>query len=249
MGTYTDPGLAARYVSARVLPSETVDMWMENLVEALPQSRIHHILDLGCGTGRFTAALAETFNCNVIAIDPSFQMLSQHCMLEKVTWVRGRAEQIPLAEESVDLIWMSQVFHHLSKPEPVCVNAYHVLRKGGVLAIRNGTKESDRDLLWAKFFPELKQCPYSRAVSRSRIEEVVLGSGFQGSFTREIKQLFVSSYEDYYERIRNRALSPLLRISDEAFFDGLQRFRRWIDAQPEDQPVYEPLDFFAFCKP
>jgi len=247
MGTYSDPRLAARYDTARVLPSKTVEMWMETLVEALSQRSVQRILDLGCGTGRFTAALSDTFSCTVIAIDPSDQMLSQHSGTQNVSWVRGRAEQLPLAAESVDLIWMSQVFHHLTVPETVCETAYHVLRKGGVLAIRNGTRESDRDLLWATFFPELKQRP-TRAVSRSRIGEVVLGSGFQRIFTREIDQLFVSSYEDYYERIQNRALSPLLEISDEAFHDGLLRLRRWIDAQLEDQPVYESIDLFIFQK-
>ena len=248
MDTYSDPKLAARYDTARVLPSETVDMWMENMVEALPQKRVQRVLDLGCGTGRFTAALAETFGCKVVAIDPSGQMLHQHAGGDNVSLVRGDAERIPLVEESVDLIWMSQVFHHLRNPEIVCENAYYVLRPGGVWTIRNGTNESDREILWAKFFPELKQRP-SLAVSRSEIVDAVLQSGFQRIATREIEQLFVSSYEDYYERIKKRALSPLLKISDEAFRDGLQRMRRWIDAQPEDQPVYEPLDFFAFRKP
>jgi ubiquinone/menaquinone biosynthesis C-methylase UbiE len=162
--------------------------------------------------------------------------------------MRGSGEQIPLAGESVDLIWMSQVFHHLANPASVCANVYHVLRRGGVWAIRNGTKESDRDILWAKFFPELKQRA-SRAVSRTRIKEVALDNAFHEIVTREVEQLFVSSYEGYYERIKNRALSPLLEISDEGFREGLLYLRRWIDAQPEDQPVYESVDFLVFRKP
>jgi ubiquinone/menaquinone biosynthesis C-methylase UbiE len=248
MGTYSDPGLAARYDGARGLPSETVAMWMEVLKESLLQNRIQHIIDLGCGTGRFTAALAETFDCTVIAVDSSDQMLNQRAVTENVSWVRGGAERIPLAEESVDLIWMSQVFHHLAEPEAACDEVRHVLRKGGIFAIRNGTKESDRDLLWARFFPELKQQP-SYAVSRSEIVDVAMRSGFQRIAVSEVDQFFVSSCEDYYGRIRMRALSPLLKISDEAFQEGLQRLRRWIDSQPEDQPVYEPLDFFVFRKP
>ena len=38
---------------------------------------IRRILDLRCGTGRFTNALAEHFGAEVIGLDPSVRMLEQ----------------------------------------------------------------------------------------------------------------------------------------------------------------------------
>jgi hypothetical protein len=63
-----------------------------------------------------------------------------------------------------------------------------------------------------------------------------------------IHQLFAASNVEYFEKIRQRGLSALIVIGDDAFQSGLQRFQDWVKAQPRSQPVYEPVDLFVFQK-
>jgi len=38
----------------------------------------------------------------------------------------------------------------------------------------------------------------------------------------------------------------MIAISDEAFAVGLERLKQWINQQPVDEPVKEPVDSFVF---
>jgi len=49
-----------------------------------------------------------------------------------------------------------------------------------------------------------------------------------------------------YEKLSQRGLSSLISISDGALSTGLIRLREWTGSQPEDQPVFEPIDMFIF---
>lgn len=88
---YTERETANRYDSARNLPSQTKALWLEALKDSIPPQEIKKILDLGCGTGRFTAALGEGFGCPVVGVEPSAAMLkvaiSQSAL--NVEWKQG----------------------------------------------------------------------------------------------------------------------------------------------------------------
>ena len=65
------------------------------------------ILDLGCGTGRFSEGLAEKFDATVIGIDPSAKMLERARAKNRdyrVQYYQGQADSIPLPGQSVDVI-------------------------------------------------------------------------------------------------------------------------------------------------
>jgi ubiquinone/menaquinone biosynthesis C-methylase UbiE len=75
--TYNNKETAARYDSARGLPEETSQLWMEKLGSMVPEGTITNILDLDGGTGRFSGPLGNTFKCPVIVMDPSEAMLKE----------------------------------------------------------------------------------------------------------------------------------------------------------------------------
>lgn len=72
---YSKIETANRYDSARSLPSQTKTQWLDALRSSIPEQQIRKILDLGCGTGRFTAALGKAFECSVVGVEPSRAML------------------------------------------------------------------------------------------------------------------------------------------------------------------------------
>ncbi len=245
---YADPEAANRYNAARHLPEETKAFWMNSLKAVLPEAPIGRCLDLGCGTGRFTAVLAQTFACPVVGVEPSEAMLAiaRAEALPGVEWKQGTAESIPLESGSVGLVFMSQVFHHLNRPQEALREIYRVLTPGGCLIIRNGTAENNEETDWLHCFPGALAFDGKRIPTRGTLEETVCRQPFALLTQQTFRQLFAASYRDYYAKIGQRGLSSLIAISDEAFGRGMERFREWVDKQPPDEPVYEPVDVFVF---
>jgi ubiquinone/menaquinone biosynthesis C-methylase UbiE len=221
---------------------------MDKLSELLPTGSITSILDLGAGTGRFAASLANTFKCRVIAVDPSEAMLEQGKKrgLAGVMWLHGSAEHIPLEDASVDLVWMSQVFHHLRNPPAALEEIRRVLKLAGYLAVRNATRENNVEVEWSRCFPEARQIELARTLPRQDLLGLVCGHGFHIIAAQTVSQVFASSYAEYYDKISQRGLSSLISISDEAFTAGLERLKQWVAQQPADQPVNERVDLFVF---
>jgi ubiquinone/menaquinone biosynthesis C-methylase UbiE len=247
--TYKKQDVAERYDAARALPAEAFTLAMETLRNLLPLKPIQRVLDLGAGTGRFTKSLQETFLCPVIAVDPSEAMLAQGKSRPSdahIEWHQGSAENIPLRTNSVDLVWMCQVFHHLESPSLAFQEIRRVLRPGGRLAIRNGTQENELEIEWSHCFPEAQQIDHERLPTRQDIIHTVCGQGFESIAMQTVYQRFASSYTEYYEKISQRGLSALISISDEAFTTGLTRLKRWAAEKPVEQAVFEPVDLFIF---
>lgn len=247
---YGETQAANRYDSARSLLSPTKTLWLNALKSSIPEQEIGKILDLGCGTGRFTAALGQAFVCPVVGVEPSRAMLdvatSQNA--PNVEWKQGHAEDIPLENGVVDLVFMSQVFHHLARPQKALREINRVLTSAVYLAIRKGTREYNKELKWLEFFPEALEIENKRTPSQQELNEAVCREFFELVSQRTIYQLFAASYAEYFEKVSQRGLSALIVISDEAFQSGLQRFQNWVSRQPRTPPVYEPVDLFIFQK-
>jgi SAM-dependent methyltransferase len=85
-----DASMAAGYDAGRRLRTVDVDRWMTVARPYLPRAG-GRILDLGAGTGRFSAALAQTCGATVVACEPSPAMRTAWSVHHpRVAWWRGR---------------------------------------------------------------------------------------------------------------------------------------------------------------
>jgi ubiquinone/menaquinone biosynthesis C-methylase UbiE len=153
---YDQTGIATSYDKARVLAPETVRLWQHLLSVDVAQTGMSLVVDLGCGTGRFSEILATHFGCQVIGIDPSRKMVEQARRKPtkgNISYRQGPAEAIPLSDGYADLVFMSMIYHHLNEPPVVARECHRVLRLGGYTCIRNGTRETD--FPHRHFFPGL----------------------------------------------------------------------------------------------
>ena len=92
------------------------------------------VLDLGAGTGKLTRALA-TRGLEVFAVDPSSNMLDQlRAAIPSATVTVGTAEDIPLADASVDAIVVGQAWHWVDQ-DAALPSVARVLRPGGTLGL------------------------------------------------------------------------------------------------------------------
>jgi ubiquinone/menaquinone biosynthesis C-methylase UbiE len=247
---YKGTETAKRYDSGRNLPAQTQSLWFEALKSSIPLDQIRKVLDLGCGTGRFTAGLGETFDCPVVGVEPSQAMLQIAMSRNEpnIEWKQGHGELLPVEDEAVDLVFMSQVIHHFAQPEKALREIHRVLTPTGYLAIRNSTRESNKELAWLEFFPAAQDIEDERTPFQAELKRVVGARCFDLVSHRIIHQLFANSYQEYFDKITRRALSSLIVISDEDFQNGVQRFQHWVKSQPRNQAVYEPVDLFIFKK-
>ena len=91
------------------------------------------VLDLAAGTGKLTAVIAS-LDLDVIAVEPDDAMRAElAALMPEVTAVSGTAEQIPLADASVDAVLVGQALHWFDH-EKALPEIGRVLRPGGVLA-------------------------------------------------------------------------------------------------------------------
>lgn len=91
------------------------------------------VLDLGAGTGKLSRVAAELGH-DVIAIDPSAEMLAICGRFQGVDTMVGTAESIPLAHGSVDAVLVGQAFHWFEHDRALPEIA-RVLRSTGVLGL------------------------------------------------------------------------------------------------------------------
>jgi ubiquinone/menaquinone biosynthesis C-methylase UbiE len=242
----------ARYDEARSLSKETKMQLMAELQKIIPNP-VTRIVDLGCGTGRFTEALGKAFSCPIIGIEPSQAMLEvaarNHSDNPRITLKPGSATAIPLEDASTTLVFISQVYHHLPNPTEAFAEIRRVLGPHGFLAVRNTTRETNvsTSLAWTQFFPEAAALDNARMPTQKGLEETVTKAGFRLVRARVLEQLFAGSPQEYAEKIGQRGLSVLVALSDEAFETGMEKLRTWATKQP-DEPIYEPIDLFVFQK-
>ena len=227
---------------------EVLQLWMNVISAAVGAERINTILDLGCGTGRFSEALAARFDAEVVGIDPSEKMLEQaqrKLRDSRVRYEPGRAEAIPLPNDSVDLIFMSMSFHHFEDHALVARECRRVLRDGASAVLRTGTRERIPSYPYVEFFPEsgpiLKECLPTVAF----IHEVFESAGFSTVSSDIIIQTIAPDYALYAEKLSAGADSVLAQLSPGDFQAGIQATRAHA-ACAGDKPVCEPIDVFVF---
>jgi SAM-dependent methyltransferase len=98
----------------------------ENL--ALQLSNLCHThdcaIDIGCGTGQLTGLLTNRFE-RVIGLDPSQTAIDHATPHDKITYLKGAAEETLQPDQSVDLIVAAQAAHWFDMPN--LIPKMHVL--------------------------------------------------------------------------------------------------------------------------
>ena len=245
---YDTTDIAVVYDRGRDHGPEVLQLWMNVVASYVENQHIETILDLGCGTGRFTESLAAHFNAEVVGIDPSNKMLDQarrKLRDHRVRYEVGRGEAIPLPNDSVDLIFMSMCFHHFEDPMLVGRECRRVLRDGGIAFLRAGTRDRIPSYPYVGFFPQslpiLEDCLPSTAFMR----EVFESAGFSTISADLVVQSIAPDYAVYADKLAAGADSVLAQLSESDFQAGIHAIRTHA-VSTGDKPVTEPIDVLVF---
>ncbi len=125
------------------------DMWFERVLKRAiadldrmlpePKKRYPLILDVGCGRGNSFELLDEYFNPDhisgievdeILLADAKKQAEACRCSVDLIT---DNAELMPYPDQSFDMVFCHQSFHHIVQHEKAMQEFYRVLKPGGVL--------------------------------------------------------------------------------------------------------------------
>ncbi len=226
--------MAAAYAEHRPGYAEAAVRWA---LEPVRDRRPLLVADLGAGTGKLTAMLAR-LGADVTAVEPDPQMLAElRQAMPAVRSVPGSAEELPLADASVDAVLAGQAMHWFDMDRALPEIA-RVLKPGGVLA---GLWNVDDDRVgWVAELASISKRRSSVTLLRWRDGE---GRGRRDQLGQAGARLFLPAEEGEFGHGQARTADSLLAtigthshllVMDEAERSGLlARIRDFLDARPE----------------
>jgi len=240
--------IPAAYDRGRDHGPEVLELWMNALQAHLQSLNVIKILDLGCGTGRFSESLSVYFKAEVVGIDPSAKMLERAREKQpggRVQYERGSAEAIPLPSASIDLIFMSMSFHHFGNRALAARECRRVLREQGVVFVRTGTREQIKEYPYVPFFPSSRAMLEESLPDRTELRESFERGGFRLTAWEVIRQTIAPSWRSYADKLSGEGDSIIARLSREELESGLAAIRRH-GAEGVAEAIVEPIDLFVF---
>jgi ubiquinone/menaquinone biosynthesis C-methylase UbiE len=239
--------IPAAYDCGRDHGPEVRNLWMDAIQAHLKGLPITRILDLGCGTGRFSGALATRFDAEVVGIDPSIKMLDvarRKADGGRVQYKHGAAEAIPLPSSSVDMIFISMSFHHFGDSARATRECRRVLREQGKVFLRAGSREEIPSYPYVPFFPSTRTMLEEMLLDRGSLRAIFEDAGLNLISAEVISQVVAPSWSSYADKLSAGGDSILVRLNRQEFEEGLAAIRKF--GSESKQSVIERIDFFVF---
>ena len=246
---YDQSGIATTYDEARALTPARRQHWQRLLSAHVNRTAISLIVDLGCGTGRFSEMLAAAFGARVIGLDPSEKMIDQarrKSATSSVVFGRAAADELPLPDGCIDLVFMSQIYHHLPDRAAVARECRRVLQVGGYVCIRTGTRENE--VVVPNFFPTVRTMLDADLPSGAEVRSNLLAAGFTLRHHEVVKEAVAPDWSSFVRKSALRADSFLARLSDLEFDQGMAALRAHGCSINPNEAVTEEIDWFVFTK-
>lgn len=210
---------AARYDEQRPID----DAWWEvyDRLVALGELRGARVLELGCGTGRLSQALAERARARVWAVDESEEMVRQ-ARSRDVNARVARAERLPFRAGWFDAVVMRMALHLFDGPRALA-QAARVLAPDGRIVI--ATEDPDRfDEVWfARYFPSVPEIDRGRFPDATALETQLHAVGMATVRIERLGQQRTITRERALDLISSKAYSTFARIAPEEYLAGLAR--------------------------
>jgi ubiquinone/menaquinone biosynthesis C-methylase UbiE len=256
-----DEHTAAAYKAVREVPRDGLREWREAVRRHLQPSPGMTVVDIGAGTGLFTAAFSHWFGLSVVAVEPSAPMRQQIPRTPAVQVLAGHAGALPLPDESVDAAWLSLVIHHIPDLAGAAHEIRRVLRPGAPVLMRQGfpdryapagTLRLDTVEL-IRWFPETAKA-IETFPSLTNTCKAFAAAGFHLDALEQVRETYPTSLADFLGQVDTfrHADTTMRTLTEDEFARGKERLRRAV-RHAEDTANPEPrsnwLDLLVLRRP
>jgi demethylmenaquinone methyltransferase/2-methoxy-6-polyprenyl-1,4-benzoquinol methylase len=116
--------------------------WRRAMVATVSAYSNDRVLDVATGTGLVAQELVRRYECQVVGLDQSPQMLTgaqarldaDRRLAERVSLVRGEAERLPFADQQFDHLTFTYLLRYVEDPQATMVELARVVKPGGRIA-------------------------------------------------------------------------------------------------------------------
>jgi SAM-dependent methyltransferase len=224
---------------------ENLSFWVPLIVECSGIADGEKVLDVGCGTGGFSAAIASASAARVVGLDQSgdfIEFARSHHQIQRgwAGWVNGDAEEMPFGDDSFDRVVLSLVLHQLREPARAVREAARVTRTGGSVLVRTIAPEDAGGRVPARFFPSMAAADQARMPPVALIEGWLSGTGLRTGLPRRVLRNARLTLAEQVSHAQIEVRSRYAGIGDGELLEGLRRMREdalshgggWIDPRP-----------------
>jgi SAM-dependent methyltransferase len=188
------------------------------------------VLDIGCGTGRVAAALAER-GSRVWGVEPAAEMAA--LARERISTVKiAPAEKLPFKDGWFERAVMLLVIHLFDRPQAFA-EANRVLGSDGRLVIATFDPAHFEHYWLNRFFPSLEAIDRARFPEPPALRDELEAAGFSSVQLTPLAQRARIGREEALERVRGRFISPLQLLGEEELGSGLERMEAELPEQNE----------------
>ncbi|MFX1395142.1 MAG: class I SAM-dependent methyltransferase [Promethearchaeota archaeon] len=136
------------------------------------------LLDMGCGTGNYTAALKH-FAKYIIGLDLSLGMIEKAMnKFPNLEYINGNVIYLPFRSDIFNGLYAIQVIHHIKDKIIFLKEAYRILRKHGLLAIHTCSHNQINTYWYTYYFPEGLKIELKRFLDIKELTSLLKKVGF-----------------------------------------------------------------------
>jgi ubiquinone/menaquinone biosynthesis C-methylase UbiE len=228
---------AYRGVDAQVLE------YLSKRVKTRASGRGQALLDIGCGTGRYSIQLAKVYGLQLTGVDVSEKMLNQ--AREKHpsgVWLLKSIEEAGFGDGSFDFILMSYVIHHLKNYPRTLSDCHRYLRPGGALFIVTDSHEQFHHSYYHQLVPRIQEIDLNRFPDIDTLCDTLTRTDFKVDVAELSNRMTVSSsrdVEDIVEKTRRRCFSTLTYLTDDELETGVKKLEVYLLNELRKGPIVE----------
>ena len=186
------------------------------------------VLDFGCGTGNYACAIKKLTNTNIFGVEPSDGMRQKAQNKNKdIEFKKGDHNSIPFDDNFFDLIYMTDVIHHVPDLKVMFKEFFRVLKPNGAVCILTESHKQLETRFWVVYFPATVTAEKERYPDISDIISSANQCGFilSENINTDNEQSFTISSK-FINLVENKGYSMFRLISEEDFTIGLKNLKK-----------------------
>jgi ubiquinone/menaquinone biosynthesis C-methylase UbiE len=217
----------------RVRPADENWRRVYDRVVARAGLRGARVLDVGCGTGRLSLALAEEQAARVWGVDVSPEMLAvARAKAPRLRFKEARAEALPFKDAWFEAVVFWLVVHLVDRTAAFA-EARRVLAPDGRVAVVS-FHESHFDRYWLnEYFPSLERIDRARFPTQAELERELRDAGFDAVDLERVTGRMSLTRAEAIDKLEQRHISTFDLLPPDEVEAGVARARRELPSTVE----------------